>query len=129
MACDHISIYIYSVRAPIFSDATSDWKLDALPVSDRKEAIRRGGYALAAVDYNDDQRSDLLVGHYGSIQLLQNTGTAFVDVTEKEGLQYRKTLSQRRRHQSQNAQMILLGLIKPAFQQRKIDICKVFEIE
>lgn len=75
-----------SSRAPIFSDATQDWNLHTLPVSDRKEAIRRGGYALAAVDYNDDGRSDLLVGHYGTVQLLKNTGTQFVDVTKEEGL-------------------------------------------
>ena len=75
-----------SVRAPIFSDATKEWGLDSLPISDRKEAIRRGGYALAAVDYNDDKLPDVLVGHYGSMQLLKNTGNGFVDVTRAEGL-------------------------------------------
>ena len=77
---------VRSTRAPIFSDATKDWNLDTLPISDRKEAIRRGGYALAAVDYNDDGRSDLLVGHYGTVQLLKNTGDQFIDVTKEEGL-------------------------------------------
>ena len=75
-----------ATREPIFTDATSTWGLGDIPRSDRKEAIRRGGYALAAVDYNNDARTDLLVGHYGTVQLLQNTGSGFVDVTEKEGL-------------------------------------------
>lgn len=74
-------------RAPIFKDATTSWDLDKLPMYDRQEAIRRGGYALAVVDYDSDGLSDILVGHYGPLQLLKNTGTSFVDVTEKSGIE------------------------------------------
>ena len=73
-------------RAPIFEDVTAEWKLDSVPIENRKEAIRRGGYALAAVDYDGDGKSDLLIGHHGSMQLLKNTGNSFIDVTKEEGL-------------------------------------------
>ena len=33
-------------RSPVFEDVTSQWKLDQVKIDDRKEAIRRGGYAL-----------------------------------------------------------------------------------
>jgi hypothetical protein len=73
-------------RAPAFVDATAAWGLGDLTVHDRQEAIRRGGYALAVVDYDGDGRSDLLVGHFGPVQLFRNTGTGFQDVTKAAGL-------------------------------------------
>jgi hypothetical protein len=75
-----------SARAPSFTDQTAALGLAALPSSDRKEAIRRGGYALVAADVDNDARPDLLVGNYGPLQLLRNTGAGFVDITAKAGL-------------------------------------------
>jgi len=72
---------ILSTREPTFVNATNKWKLDTLPVSDRKEAIRRGGYALAVVDLDGDSLKDIIVGQHGPVQILRNTGTSFIDVT------------------------------------------------
>jgi hypothetical protein len=76
-----------NTRSPAFVDATSELGLDKLPIDDRKEAIRRGGYALAVSDFNNDGLSDMLVGNYGPVQLLKNTGNGFEDVTAAAGIQ------------------------------------------
>ena len=76
-----------NTRSPAFVDATAELGLDKLPIDDRKEAIRRGGYALAVSDFDNDGLSDMLVGNYGPVQLLRNTGTGFVDVTAAAGIQ------------------------------------------
>merc|ERR1711871_969893 len=73
-------------RSPSFEDATSSLGLASLPIDDRKEAIRRGGYALVVADYDMDGRSDMLVGNFGPVQLLKNTKDGFVDVTASAGL-------------------------------------------
>jgi hypothetical protein len=67
-------------RAPAYVDVSKAWGLDKLPVTDRREAIRRGGYALSVVDYDGDGRPDLLIGDYGPVQLLRNTGSSFEEV-------------------------------------------------
>jgi hypothetical protein len=74
-------------RAPAFENATVAAGLGTVPVIDRREAIRRGGYAIAISDYDGDSRPDLLLGSYGPVALYRNTGTGFVDVTEEAGLQ------------------------------------------
>ena len=76
-----------SLRSPAFTDATEHLGLTTiLPIEDRKEAIRRGGYALVVSDYDNDGYKDMLVGNYGPIHLLRNTGNGFEDVTELAGL-------------------------------------------
>lgn len=40
----------------------------------RKEAIRRGGYALSTTDVNKDGKTDIYIGAYGDTQLLLNQG-------------------------------------------------------
>lgn len=75
-----------SDRSPAFVDKTDALGLNRLPITDRKEAIRRGGYALVVSDYDNDGLSDMLVGNYGPINLLRNTGTGFEDVTVAAGL-------------------------------------------
>ncbi len=77
---------LMSTRAPTFINATDKWKLDELPVSDRKEAIRRGGYALVVADLDNDGMKDMIVGHHGPVQILKNTGSSFVDVTKEYGI-------------------------------------------
>jgi hypothetical protein len=74
-------------RKPVFEEATKVAGLEKIPVVDRREAIRRGGYAVAVSDYDADGKPDLLVGHWGPLQLLRNDGTKFVDVTAAAGLQ------------------------------------------
>ncbi len=77
---------LVATRAPAFADATAQWGMDQVPVNSRKEAIRRGGYALAVVDYDNDAKPDVLVGNYGPVQLFRNTGAAWQDVTRQAGL-------------------------------------------
>ena len=75
------------LRQPAYVDTTAEWGLvGTLPIDDRKEAIRRGGYALVVADYDQDGKSDMLVGNYGPINLLRNTGNGFEDVTASAGL-------------------------------------------
>ncbi len=71
---------------PVFVEATAAWGLDGVPVTDRREAIRRGGYAVATADYDGDGRPDLLVGGWGPVKLYRNTGSRFEDATEAAGL-------------------------------------------
>lgn len=40
----------------------------------RREAIRRGGYALSMCDYNRDGKVDMLVGHLGSVEVFKGLG-------------------------------------------------------
>ncbi len=74
-------------RAPAFEHATQRLALGDVPILDRKEAIRRGGYAISVTDYDGDRKPDVLLGNFGAVRLYRNTGTGFVDVTEKAGLQ------------------------------------------
>ena len=77
---------LVSTRTPTFVNSTDKWKLNELPVSDRKEAIRRGGYALVVADLDNDGLKDMIVGHHGPVQILKNTGSDFVDVTKEYGI-------------------------------------------
>jgi hypothetical protein len=75
-----------AARRPSFEDTTAAVGLDRVPQVDRREAIRRGGYALAVSDYDRDGRVDVLVGNWGAMQLFHNTGHGFEDVTAAAGI-------------------------------------------
>lgn len=55
---------------PTFSDYTKTSGVAAIPEYQRLEAIRRGGYAMALGDVNNDGYSDMYVGSYGPGKLL-----------------------------------------------------------
>lgn len=75
-------------RRPTFEDRTAASGLSAVPVVERREAIRRGGYALAVEDLNGDGHVDVLVGHVDNALLFRGTGDGrFVDATASSGLQ------------------------------------------
>lgn len=57
-------------ESPIFIEKTLQSGLDKLPEYQRLEAIRRGGYALATGDVNNDGFLDMYVGAFGSGKLL-----------------------------------------------------------
>jgi len=64
-------LLLASKAEPMFEDKTRAAGLDAVPVLERNEAIRRGGYAVAAQDYNADGCVDLYVGMAGPGMLLK----------------------------------------------------------
>lgn len=77
-----------ATRAPAFVVATSDSKLDTnAQIIDRREAIRRGGYAMAVADYSGDNKPDVLLGHYGKVQLFKATEAGYQDVTAQAGIE------------------------------------------
>ena len=73
-------------RRPAYEDVTERVGLAGVPQVDRREALRRGGYAIASADYDNDGRPDLLVGNWGAVKLYRNTPAGFVDATAQAGL-------------------------------------------
>jgi hypothetical protein len=73
-------------RAPAFTVATAALGLDQVPMVERSEAIRRGGYALAVGESDHDGLPELLVGGAGPVQLFRQVNGRYVDVAAKAGL-------------------------------------------
>ncbi len=73
-------------RASAYEDITERAGLAGVPVVDRREAIRRGGYAVSSADYDNDGRPDLAIGNWGPMKLYRNAGGRYEDVTEAAGL-------------------------------------------
>jgi len=78
---------LHAAKKTLFKDATEAAGLDKIPTYVRWEAIRRGGYALAANDYDQDGDIDLYVGTGKDGILLNNDGKGrFSDATAAAGL-------------------------------------------
>ena len=52
----------------------------------RREAIRRGGYALSVADWSGDGQPDLIVGHMGAIEFFKGTGKGDFEKVSNESL-------------------------------------------
>lgn len=81
------SMETLTARAASFEDATLSAGLQAVAAHPRREAIRRGGYALAVGDYDGDGYPDLYVGSMGAGQLFRNRGDGtYEEATVAAGL-------------------------------------------
>ncbi|MCB0368955.1 MAG: VCBS repeat-containing protein, partial [Bdellovibrionales bacterium] len=60
-------------KKPFFKDITQESGLNKIVSYQRLEAIRRGGYAIAASDYNNDGFTDLYVGSYGNGEIYKGS--------------------------------------------------------
>ncbi len=58
-----------STKAPAFERVANNMGFDSGKVYTRREALRRGGYALAVEDFNNDGNLDAFVGALGGSQL------------------------------------------------------------
>jgi hypothetical protein len=75
-------------RPPTFEEVTQASKIDDnVKTYLRREAIRRGGYALAVGDVNGDKNVDLLVGSAGPSVLLLGNGNGGFSKANIEGLE------------------------------------------
>lgn len=63
---------LVKTRASSFEDSTETWVGDNQHLSLRREAIRRGGYAIAVGDVNGDTWPDLFLGHSDRSEMLIN---------------------------------------------------------
>lgn len=80
-----------STSKKFFDDATKMTQLHQAPIEPRGEAIRRGGYALALGDYNNDGRLDLYLGREGSSILYK--GNAKGEFQKDESFKFPTELS------------------------------------
>lgn len=68
---------------PTFSDITATSGVQAVPEYQRLEAIRRGGYAIALGDIDNDNITDLYLGAFGAGTLLLGKGEGkFVELKD-----------------------------------------------
>lgn len=62
-----------TAKKPVFKEVQSF--ADAGPSNYlRREAIRRGGYAISMCDYNSDGHVDMVVGHMGAMEIFKGSG-------------------------------------------------------
>ncbi len=64
---------LVNLDAPAFIDRTNDVGLNQVKAYARVEALRRGGYALAIEDFNNDGHLDMFVGQWGDSELYLGT--------------------------------------------------------
>lgn len=70
-----------------FADVTAEAGLDTVPLFERLEALRRGGYAITVGDVDADGDADVYVGGWGKSQLYRNNGEGkFENITEQANL-------------------------------------------
>lgn len=73
-------------KVPAFAEVTSASGLKDLKKYQRLEAIRRGGYALAIGDYNNDGVSDIYSGAYGPAQLFKGLKNGTYEEVKTSGI-------------------------------------------
>ncbi|MFT6068473.1 MAG: hypothetical protein ACJAT2_000240 [Bacteriovoracaceae bacterium] len=66
-----------------FKEQSFESGVSSIPVYTRNEAIRRGGYAVAIGDYNNDGYQDMYVGAWGAGKLLKGSKSGkFIEVKD-----------------------------------------------
>ncbi len=75
-----------AAKKAAFTDVTATAGIAKLPSYLRKEAIRRGGYAVSLADYDGDGHVDMFVGAAGPSQLLKGDGKGGFTKAENTGL-------------------------------------------
>lgn len=74
-------------KSLLFEESTSKKMSDAVPSILRREAIRRGGYALAISDYNNDGLQDMLVGTAEKVVILKAKSDGSFQEDKDSGVQ------------------------------------------
>jgi hypothetical protein len=74
-------------RTPAFQDNTKVSGVAEIPEYQRLEAIRRGGYAIAVGDVNNDGNSDLFLGAFGPGKLMLGNKNGVFTVSNDSGLE------------------------------------------
>ena len=78
---------VLTTAQPAFADVTAEAGLDTVPLFERLEALRRGGYAITVGDVDADGDADVYVGGWGKSQLYRNNGEGkFENITEQANL-------------------------------------------
>lgn len=73
-------------KKPTFKEVTKISNVDRIPQYQRLEAIRRGGYAIAVGDYNNDGIKDFYVGAHGPGKLLRGLSDGTFEEVKDSGL-------------------------------------------
>ena len=75
---------ILTISEPVFADVTEQAGLAKIPLFERLEALRRGGYAITVGDIDNDGDPDIYIGGWGESHLYGNDGTGnFTDISKE----------------------------------------------
>ncbi len=77
----------YTTQKEVSFKRLSNESFANLKTYQRKEAIRRGGYALSTTDIDKDGNTDIYVGAYGNSQILKGLGNSQFKSQNFEGIQ------------------------------------------
>lgn len=75
---------ILTAKETVFADVTEQAGLAKVPLFERLEALRRGGYAITVGDIDNDGDADIYIGGWGESHLYGNDGNGnFTDISKE----------------------------------------------